>query len=82
MVQALRQIVTVRKEGQLEIHAPELRAGAVAEVIVLVEPVKPIDWLAALDELQRSMGLTPQRAEQWIKQVNRERAASGPRGVE
>jgi len=84
MVQALRQTVTIRQPGHLEISSPELRAGDVAEVIVLVQapPSAAIDPIAALDQLQRSMKLTPERAQEWIDEVNAERAASGPRGLE
>jgi hypothetical protein len=82
MVQALRQTVTIRNAGHLEITSPELRAGAVAEVIVLVEPAPSSDPLAALDELQRSVNLTPQKVEEWISEVRAERTASGPRGLE
>jgi hypothetical protein len=77
MVLALRQIVTVHQAGQLEIRSPELRAGAIAEVIVLVEADKPVNPLETLDQLQKSVNLNSTDAAEWIKQVNNERAAAG-----
>ena len=38
MVAAIRQTVTVGEGGVIEVRSPELRPGARAEVIVLVEP--------------------------------------------
>ena len=41
MITAFRHKVTVRPDGRIEIDAPELKPGAKAEVIVLVETRKP-----------------------------------------
>ncbi|HZN68894.1 MAG TPA: hypothetical protein VFB66_26680 [Tepidisphaeraceae bacterium] len=59
MVAAIRQQVTVKADGVIEVRSPDLRAGDRAEVIVLVEqPLKrpatadPQSW----DRLLRHMG--------------------------
>lgn len=61
MVAAIRQQVTVVADGLLEVRSPELRAGARAEVIVLVDqsPVSGAaadDRQAAWDRLRRHAG--------------------------
>jgi hypothetical protein len=38
MTQAIRESITVKQEGVIEIHNPALSVGTRAEVIVLVEP--------------------------------------------
>lgn len=38
MISGIRQKVIVSDDGKLEISSPELRKGALVEVIVLVEP--------------------------------------------
>ena len=84
MVAAVRQIVKVQAEGRLEIISPELRLGAITEVIVLMpeerEPVakSAADRVAALANLQRSFGLTTDAADDWIRQVRLERDAWDP----
>ena len=84
MVAAIRQTLTVQADGRIETRSPQLRPGATAEVIVLVEslpssalvPPTPAQSLAALEQLQRSLGLDRSRAEAWVRQVAEERAAS------
>jgi hypothetical protein len=61
MVAAIRQQVTVQADGLIEVRSPELRAGARAEVIVLVEqpaaPVRsPEDPQVAWERLLRHAG--------------------------
>ena len=78
MVAAIRQTVTIREDGRVEIRAPELRSGAVAEVIVLMPQEPPAETPAALetlDRLQKSLRLDRNAAESWIRQVNEERRA-------
>ena len=68
MVAAIRQIVTIQSPGKVEVRSPELRAGARAEVIVLIEEAEcsaarsPIE---ALDALQTSLQLTTATAASW-----------------
>jgi hypothetical protein len=52
MVAAIRQQVTVQADGLIEVRSPELRAGARAEVIVLVE--QPASPASGSEELQRA----------------------------
>jgi hypothetical protein len=61
MVAAIRQQVTVKADGVIEVRSPDLRAGDRAEVIVLVEPspAKPLDPAeseAAWERLRRHFG--------------------------
>lgn len=82
MVRAIREIVTVGPDGKIELQAPELRQGSRAEVIVLVEPDQertPVSPLEAFETLQRSLGLTTEQAEEWIRQAAEEREASSRR---
>jgi len=79
MVAAIRQTVTVKEEGRVEIRSPELRTGAVAEVIVLVPsvPANAVSGrLAALESLQQSLGLDRQSALNWTRLVADERRAT------
>ena len=83
MVAAIKQLVTVQQDGRLEIRSPELRAGAHAEVIVLVEPApesRPpnLKQLEALTALQQAYQLDEQSTKAWIAEVRAERDASGP----
>ena len=82
MVAAVRQIVTVQSDGRIEIIAPELRAGTVTEVIVLLPPestmATPAERVAALARLRESIGLTAQAADVWVKEVRAERDAWSP----
>lgn len=81
MVAAIRQTVTVGEGGVIEVRSPELRPGARAEVIVLVEQAggarRPLD-LAALDALQESLKLNSESAAAWMAQVAAERKAYSP----
>jgi len=81
MVAAIRQHVTVGEGGVIEVRSPELRPGARAEVIVLVEQGgtsgRPLN-LAALDALQQSMKLDAESAAAWMAQVSAERKAYSP----
>ena len=61
MVAAIRQQVTVKADGLIEVRSPELRAGARAEVIVLVEQPTSVrgaaeDGQAAWERLRRHAG--------------------------
>ena len=40
MVREIREELTIEEEGALEVHHPDLAAGARAEVIIRVEPAK------------------------------------------
>jgi hypothetical protein len=56
MTQAKRQIVRVKAGGLIEVQAPELAPGTVAEVIVLTEGEAP----AGADRTQTLAGLFKQ----------------------
>lgn len=77
MVAAVRQIVKVESDGRLEIIAPELRAGTVTEVIVLLpsDPTfaTPAERVAALARLRDSIGMTAEAADDWAHEVRAER---------
>ena len=82
MVSAIRQTVTVQSEGTVEVRSPELRAGARAEIIVLIEGAEcrpPGSPLEALDTLQASLQLTTPAATDWAQQARAERQAIGQR---
>jgi hypothetical protein len=82
MVSAIRQTVTIRSAGRVEVLSPELLAGAKAEVIVLIDmgDARPAGSpLEALDALQASLGLTATAAADWTKQTSIERQAFGHR---
>jgi hypothetical protein len=79
MVRAIREIVTVGPDGRIELQASELPQGSRAEVIVLIEsdPAKPApDALEAFDALQRSLAMTPEAAEEWVRRAAEERKVS------
>jgi hypothetical protein len=76
MVAAIRQLVTEGSDGRIEIRAPELRAGAQAEVIVLMQDTSSAG-VVALDLLQNAMKLDAAGAARWTEQVKAERAAFG-----
>lgn len=82
MVIAVRQIVRVQSDGRMEIIAPELRAGTVTEVIVLLPsespPATPAERLAALARLRDSIGLTTKAADHWVGEIRAERDAWNP----
>jgi hypothetical protein len=79
MVRAIREIVTVGPGGSIRVQAPELREGARAEVIVLIDAgpgtptVTPLD---ALDALQDSLKLSAAGARDWAERSDAERKAS------
>ena len=82
MVAAIRQTLTVQSEGTVEVRSPELRAGARAEVIVLIEGAecRPAgSSLEALDTLQASLQLTAPAAADWAQRARVERQAFGQR---
>lgn len=86
MVRAVRQTVTVGPGGSVVVRSPDLQAGSLAEVIVLVDsaPGKPTQQeiaarLAALDKLQKELNLTPESAAKWMEEVRQEREAFGTR---
>ena len=79
----IRQTVTVQEEGRIEICSPDLHPGSTAEVTVVVaEPQTPSQRLALLDQFQKSLGLTQQKAEAWAKQVREERIESSERRLD
>ena len=41
MATAIKKSVTIQRGGVVEIRSPRLKAGALAEVIVLLQPAKP-----------------------------------------
>jgi hypothetical protein len=77
MVAAVRQIIKVEANGRIEILAPELRAGTMAEVIVLLPSVtqvsEPRDRVAALSNLRKSIGLSAAAADEWVRNIRDER---------
>ena len=83
MVAALRQTVTVGPGGRVEVQSPQLKEGARAEVILLLEEAAastaPTGQLAALDRLQKRLNVDEARAQQWSSQVRAERESFGPR---
>jgi hypothetical protein len=66
----------------MEIIAPELRAGTVTEVIVLLPsestPATPAERIAALARLRNSIGLTTKDADNWVGEIRAERDAWNP----
>jgi len=82
MVAAIRQSLTITSSGTLQVHAPELKPGDRAEVIVLIEPSaaeSALTPMQALDALQKSLNLTPEAAEAWSKTARQERQSFGSR---
>ena len=77
----VHQSVTVTADGRLEVLSPELRAGTVTEVIVLLptaavpSPAEPTaaERLAALDRLQRRLNLSAADVENWQREVRVQR---------
>ena len=81
MVAAIRQTVTVGSGGKVEIQSPELREGATAEVIVLLDEAPattPAERVALWRRLQKSMKLSAEQAAAWAEEVRQERRAFGP----
>ncbi len=82
MIAAIRQTVTIQSAGTVEVRSPELRAGARAEVIVLIEGAEcrpaasPVN---TLDALQASLQLTAPAAADWARRARVERQAFGQR---
>lgn len=87
MLRAVRQHVTIGPEGSIAIRSPDLLPGAQAEVIVLLDEdeatgaaaLDPAARLAALDEVQRLLNLTPEKADAWLWEIREEREALGDR---
>jgi hypothetical protein len=82
MVAPIKQTVTVQPDGHIEIRSPQLRPGARAEVIVLMEQEnKPsaLTPLEAFQKLQDSLKLTPEAAQKWIDEAHAERQTWGNR---
>ncbi len=82
MVAAIRQTVTIQSGGTVEVRSPALRAGAKAEVIVLIEGAenRPANSpLEALNALQASLQLTAPAAAEWTQRTRAERQAFGQR---
>ncbi len=82
MISAIRQTITIQSAGSIEVRSPKLRAGATAEVIVLIEEADgqpTLSSIEALDALQASLQLTPAAAAEWMAQARAEREAFGQR---
>jgi len=85
MVAAIRQHVVVKKGGVVEVRSSQLRAGANAEVIVLVDADEQKREAAggeqarAFEALQHTMGLKAGAAAAWAADARRERKASSRR---
>ena len=80
MMTAVRQTVTVQAGGRLELVAPDLVPGTIADVIVLVpsNPLPPLandEWLDLLRQYQQAAALTPEAAAAWSRQIRLEREA-------
>jgi hypothetical protein len=76
MVAPIRQIVTVGKDGRIEILDSGLPGGTRAEVTVTPVPKETLSQLEALKALQASLKLDRAAAEAWAQQVREERAAN------
>lgn len=76
MVAQIRQIVTVGKDGRIEIPDSGLPIGSRAEVTVTPVPIETVSQLEAFNALQASMRLDRAAAEAWATQVCEERAAN------
>lgn len=84
MVRAIRQSVIVKPGGLVELRSDELRPGATAEVIVLVESPPQAkaptdDRVALLNAAQQAANLTPKDAAAWTDRVRRQRSAASRR---
>ena len=84
MVRAIRQSVIVKPGGLVELRSDELRPGATAEVIVLVDsPVSADapgdDRVALLNTAQQAANLSSKDADAWAQRVRRDRAAASRR---
>jgi hypothetical protein len=80
MVAPIRQTVTVREDGSIEIRSPELRPGSRAEVVVYQEadPQTSIaEKLAAWERIQKSLNLTEEQARAWIEESREIRQGIG-----
>ena len=89
MVRAIRQSVIVKPGGLVELRSDELRPGATAEVIVLVDSPAPADApgddrVALLEAAQQAANLTPKAAAAWAQRARRQRTTASrqrePRG--
>ena len=69
MVQAIRQVVTVKPGGVIEIHSPELSAGERAEVIVMVDRREPSERGSLRSILGTGKGCfaTPEEADAFLR---------------
>jgi hypothetical protein len=79
MVAAIKEIVIVGADGQIELRATQLPPGSRAEVTVVPLIGSASAPLKALDALQISLGLNRDAAAQWAGRVRDERQ-SFPRG--
>lgn len=87
MVRAIRQSVTIQPGGVIQVRSDELRPGATAEVIVLVDSPQTVEAdasggsgaIALLEAAQRAVRLTPDAAAQWAEHARRQRTASSRR---
>jgi len=68
MVAAIRQLVTVKSGGVIEIRSPELEPGSRAEVIVLVEPtISPQRTLSSFRGAAKGVYASVQEADAFIR---------------
>lgn len=68
MPNAIRQKLVVDRAGVLEIRSPDLVAGAVAEVIVLLDaPEGGVPPLSSLIGKGKGLFATPEEADEYIR---------------
>ena len=70
MVQAIKQVVTVKPGGVIEIHSPELSAGERAEVIIIVDRQGPAERgsLRSIIGTGKGCFATPEEADAFLRQ--------------
>jgi predicted DNA-binding protein len=61
-----------------QVSKSEVVRRIVHTAAVIDETDAAYDALAALEELQKSLALTEEQADEWIRQIRGEREASGP----
>lgn len=77
MVQAIRQKLTIQRDGHLEVRDPALRKGDTAEVIVLVETEGQesrlkAGSLTAIVGSRRGIYATPEEADAYLHKLRDE----------
>ncbi len=68
MIHAIKQQVIVQPDGRIELHAPELKPGTLAEVIILetTEPLMPRSLVSLIGTGQGSFP-TPADADAFLR---------------